>query len=142
MDQVKIESGSIHAHLQILQSVIQRMASNSSLAKAWCITVVSAMLVIVADKSNSDFALISFIPTVLFLLVDTYYLSLEKGFRNSYNQFIDKHHANEIEKNDLYAISPKGSPARLFFEALFSPSIWPFYLTISGMILIVWQVIF
>ncbi|MGB2959578.1 MAG: hypothetical protein WBD30_11890, partial [Bacteroidota bacterium] len=71
----------IQAHLQIAQSVIQRMASNSSSCKAWCITLVSAILVIVAGKTDSQYALIAVIPTILFLVLDTYYLALENGFR-------------------------------------------------------------
>ena len=57
-------SPSIQTHLGISQGVIQRMADNSTSSKAWCITIVSAILVIVADKgkplrvdcSNSDCA--------------------------------------------------------------------------------------
>ena len=78
----KENSEAVQSHLSILQSVIQRMASNSSSSKAWCITLVSAVLVIVADKGKPDYAYISFIPILLFLFLDAYYLALEKGFRN------------------------------------------------------------
>ena len=54
-------SPSVHAHLSILQSVIQRMASNSTSCKTWFITVVSAILVIVADKGKPNFAFIALV---------------------------------------------------------------------------------
>tara|TARA_Y100000294_G_C8529053_1_gene326165 strand:- start:131 stop:433 length:303 start_codon:yes stop_codon:yes gene_type:complete len=88
--QLSEASPSVQTHLGILQGVIERMASNSTSSKAWCITIVSAVLVIVAGKRNPDFALIALIPTFLFLALDAYYLAMEKGFRNSYNSFVKK----------------------------------------------------
>ena len=133
----KVNSQAVQSHLSILQSVMQRMASNSSSSKAWCITLVSAILVIVADKGNPNYALIAIIPTFLFLVLDAYYLGLEKGFRNSYNEFIGKLHREEINSTDLFAVVPKGSQIKLFFKSLISFSVWPFYLTLFFMIYIV-----
>ncbi len=130
-------SQAVQAHLGIMQSVIQRMATNSSSCKAWCITLVSAVLVVVADKSKPEYAWIAVIPTLLFLVLDAYYLALEKAFRNSYNDFIDKLHHGRIEPSDLYAFIPSGSLLRQFLKALRSFSVWPMYLTLLGMIYIV-----
>ena len=128
------ESAAVQVHLGIIQNVIQRMASNSSSCKAWCIALVSAVLVIVADKGNPEYALIAFIPNILFLVLDTYYLALENCFRDSYNTFINKVHERRVESTDLYAVTPGGSVTKAFLASLLSFSIWPFYLTIAGMI--------
>ncbi len=128
------ESQAVQSHLSILQNVIQRMAANSSASKAWCITLVSAILVIVADKLKPDYALIALIPTVLFLVLDAYYLGLELGFRNSYNSFIEKLHNNRVEQSDLYAVKPTGKKILLFLKSLLSFSVWPFYGTLFFMI--------
>lgn len=136
-----INSQAVQSHLNITQSVIQRMATNSSSCKAWCITVVSAILVIVADKGNSQYAFIAIIPTVLFLVLDTYYLSLEKMFRNSYNVFIEKLHDNKIDSSDLFAVIPKGSLFKTFFKSILSFSIWPFYFMLLIMILLAKEII-
>ena len=85
-------SASVQFHLGILQGVINRMAINSSQCKAWCITIVSAILVIVADKGKPDYAWIALLPTILFTFLDIYYLVLEKGFRESYCHFVKKVH--------------------------------------------------
>ncbi|MCP4566711.1 MAG: hypothetical protein GY841_03920 [FCB group bacterium] len=130
------DSQAVQAHLGIMQTIIQRMASNSASCKAWCITLVSAILVMIADKGKPEFALIAIIPAILFLVLDTYYLALEKMFRASYNSFIDKLHSGKLESSDLYAVIPKGSMFKTFFLSLISFSIWPFYLTLLGMILI------
>ena len=127
-------SQAVQAHLSIAQSVIQRMASNSASCKAWCITLVSAILVVVADKSNERYALIAVIPTVLFLFLDCYYLALERMFRQSYNNFIDKLHRGEVVASDLYAVVPTGSLRKMIFSSIASLSIWPFYWTLLVMI--------
>lgn len=132
-------SDAVQAHLSISQSVIQRMATNSSSCKGWCITIVSAILVLVADKSKPDYALIALIPIALFLALDAYYLSLEKRFIASYNNFIEKLHKRELNASDLYAIVPKGNPLKILFQALISFSVWPFYLTLLIMVVIAWK---
>ena len=124
----------VQSHLGIMQSVIQRMAANSTSCKAWCITLVSAILVIVADKGKPQYSLIAIVPTALFLVLDSYYLALEKMFRHSYNNFIEKLHDGKVMASDLYAVSPHGSQFKNFFVSMLSFSIWPFYLTLLVMI--------
>lgn len=136
-EEYKENSQAVHAHLSITQSVIQRMAANSSACKAWCITLVSAILVLVADKGKPQYALIAVIPTVLFLALDAYYLSLERMFRHAYNLFIEKLHNGKIVAADLYAVSPSGNMLKTLFSSLRSFSIWLFYLTLLVMIWIV-----
>jgi hypothetical protein len=136
------DSAAVQAHLSIAQSVIQRMASNSASCKAWCITLVAAILVIVADKGKPNYALIAVIPTLLFLVLDAYYLALERCFRASYNEFIDKVHSGRVVAADLYAVTPKGRVPTAVVRSLGSFSIWPFYVTLGFMIwLSMWIVI-
>ena len=125
------ESPSIQTHLGILQNVIQRMASNSSSCKAWCVTLVAAVLVIVADKGRPEYAWIAMLPVIVFAALDAYYLALEKAFRNSYNDFISKLHKKSLTENDLYSVVPKGSMARLQFESIKSFSVWGFYISLA-----------
>ena len=78
-------------------------------------------------------------PTIAFLVLDTYYLTLERRFRNSYNDFVNKLHEGKLQGNELYAIKPSGSSIRIFFDCLFrSFSILPFYLFLIALIVIVW----
>lgn len=130
----KENSQAVQSHLTILQSVIQRMATNSSSSKAWCVTLVSAILVIVADKGKPQYAWLALIPTILFLVLDAYYLGLERGFRNAYNAFIKKLHEQTLQPEDLFVVVPQGGVLRLFFLSLLSFSVWPFYGTLAGLI--------
>lgn len=135
------DSEAVQAHLTILQQVIQRMASNSESSKTWCVTLVSAILVIVVDKGNPDYVWISAIPTILFLGLDTYYLALERGFRYSYNSFVKKIHTGTVEISDLFVVNPSGSLLRNCFKSLSSLSIWPFYTVLLAMVYVAKSVI-
>jgi hypothetical protein len=125
----------VEAHLNMMQGVINRMATNSASCKAWCVSLVSALLVVIMDKGKPEFLPIAYIPAVLFLLLDGYYLVQEKRFRNSYNTFIDRLHGDAIVANDLYAISPSGSWLAALWHAAKSLSIWPFY---AAMVVFIW----
>jgi hypothetical protein len=127
-------SPSVQAHLGILQNVIDRMSSNSNSTKAWCVTLVSAILVVVADKGKPNFAWIALIPTLRFASLDIYYLALEKGFRNGYNAFTNKLHDGKLETSDLYSVDSVGKQSCLRFKAAASFSVWGFYGAILLMI--------
>lgn len=134
--EVNPESASVQTHLGILQNVIQRMAVNSSASKTWCITLVSAILVIVADKGNPDYAFIAFLPTLVFAALDAYYLALEKAFRSEYNEFISKLHNKNLTEVDLYSVAPKGDVSALQWQSLQSFSVWGFYASLLVLIFI------
>jgi hypothetical protein len=121
-------SPSIQTHLQIMQGVIERMAANSSSCKTWCITIVAAILVVVADKEKPQLAWVAALPILLFAALDVYYLAMEKGFRNSYTKFIGKLHAKTLTANDLYSVAPSQDGSKLQIDALKSFSVWGFYL--------------
>lgn len=121
------ESIAVQAHLQILQGVVQRMASNSTSCKSWCVTIVSAILVLIADKGKPELAWLALLPSLLFLALDAYYLALEKAFRASYNAFVKKLHGGRIQVEDVYSVYPKGEMSRHQIDALQSFSVWGFY---------------
>ena len=136
------ESSAVQTHLQIMQGVIQRMAENSRFCKVWCVTLVSAILVLVARTGKPDHILIALAPTVLFLVLDTYYLALERGFRGSYSTFVTKLHGASVSTSDLFPVATNGSIPRHFFWAVFrSFSILPFYLTVTVTTVLAWQLV-
>jgi hypothetical protein len=128
------ESPSVQAHLTLLQGVVQRMATNSASCKAWCITLVSAILVVVADKAKAQYAFIALVPVLLFLALDAYYLGLELTFRNAYTAFVRKLHHENLEPADLYVIGPTKDVAKGMLRAVLSFSVWPFYGTLLVMV--------
>ncbi len=140
MAQVTFNSPSVQSYLTILQSVISRVATNSSSCKTWCVTLVSAIVVIIAGKGNPNYVWISIVPIGLFLLLDSYYLALERQFRNVYNDFIKKLHSDSASVEDVFYVAPKtgaSSLSLLILKASSSISVWPFYALLALMLLFV-----
>ena len=148
------ESSAVHSYLTMLQGVITRMATNSSSCKTLCITLVSAIMVIVADKGKPNFTWIALLPTLLLGFVDAYYLGLEQGFRNTYNDFVKRMSNGEATTKDLFVVIPKNAtkkrsldgklisemcsfnPALATASAFTSFSVYPFYLTLIVILLL------
>ena len=137
MATVEIDSPSVQSYLTILQGVINRMAANSSSCKTWCVALVSAIVVVIADKGQPKYVSIAVVPLFLFLFLDSYYLGLEKRFRDRYNNFIQRLHSGDATVEDLFIVTP-GRGIRVFVKAtggaLFSLSVWPFYGLLAGML--------
>ena len=142
-EQPKLDHNSpaVQKHVEVMQGVIERMAVNSRSCKLWCVTLVSAVLVLVARAGEPEYALIALVPAVLFLILDTYYMALERAFRDSYKAFVDKLHGGSLEAKDVFRVRPAGSAVEHFVASLKSFSIWPFYPVLLGMILMVWAIV-
>ena len=57
------DTSDVQTYIGILQDVIARMASNSRFCKAWCIALVSAVLVLIArTEMNSTYIWAAIIP--------------------------------------------------------------------------------
>ena len=140
---IGVDSSAVQKHLEILQGVIQRMAENSRSCKVWCVTLVSAILVLVARTGKAEHALIALAPTALFYLLDAYYLALEQRFRRSYEDFVTKLQEGQATASDLFSLALAGSTWEGVLWALFrSFSVPPFYCVVVATILLAWLLIF
>ena len=75
-----------HKHLDYIQSIIQRLASNSFLIKGWTITILSALFVFLTPDDKASYVGILFIPILSFWVLDGYFLYQERIFRNFYDK--------------------------------------------------------
>ena len=137
------ESSAVQSHLTIMQGVINRMAENSRSCKVWCVTLVAATLVLVARTGEPQHALIALVPTLMFWVLDAYYLGLERRFRKSYRTFVARVHNGRIATTDLFVVAPSGSEIGQFCWALFrSFSVLPFYVLVAVTVLLTcWLII-
>ena len=136
------ESSAVQKHLEIMQGVITRMAENSRSCKVWCVTLVAAVLVLVAQTGEPRHALIALFPTLMFYVLDAYYVMLERGFRKSYKTFVIKVQTGEACKSELFNVSFEGSKVRGFLWAMFrSFSVMPFYSAVFATVLLACLVI-
>ena len=75
-------------HLDFIQSIISRMAHNSFIIKGWTISIVSAILAITVKEKDSVYCYIGLIPVLVFWFLDSYYLLLERRYRELYKDVI------------------------------------------------------
>jgi len=139
-----VDSPSVQSTLSILQGVISRMAGNSANSKSWCIALVSAITVVVADKGVASYVWISLVPIILLFLLDSYYLGLETLAREQYNDFVRKLHDGNATVEDLFLVT-LGDRSTILEEAgkaMGSLSIWPFYSLIVLMLVLVRSLVF
>ena len=130
-------SEAVQFHLSIMQAVIQRMSGNSASCKAWCITLVAAIFVVVSDKGRPQYTLIAVVPTLLFFVLDSYYLALERSFRNTYEDFVNRLHEGSIVGRDLYYVASPKHRLKGLLSAAVTFSVALFYITVLIMIGIV-----
>ncbi|MCW7475631.1 hypothetical protein [Leptospira levettii] len=72
-------------YLEFIQHTINRMASNSFYIKGFSVTVLSAIFAIFANNPYKYILIVGYFPTISSWLLDTYYLQLERQYRNLYN---------------------------------------------------------
>lgn len=116
------------------------MAGNSASCKTWCVTIVSAIIVVIADKNRPSLVWIAIFPTIIFGLLDTYYLGLEKGFRAAYEGFVRKLHSGTLTPDDLYNVKPAPNSDKHEVAAFKSITIWGFYLSLIALAALVYFV--
>ena len=74
------------AHLEMIQAVVTRMASNSFHVKGWSVTLVVALFALAAvDDVNELFVYLAYFPTLMFWALDAYFLREERLFRKLYD---------------------------------------------------------
>lgn len=72
-------------HLQMIQDVISRMASNSFALKGWSVTVTAALVGLSAKDANPAFAVVALYPALSFWGLDAYFLRQERLYRALYD---------------------------------------------------------
>lgn len=111
-------------HLEFIQNVITRMNSNSFLIKGWTITLVSALFALAAKDANLNYVLITYVVIPVFWLLDGFYISQERQYRDLYSEISAKGE-NDIDFNMNASSFCKGN--RTWLAGVFSKTLIPFY---------------
>ncbi len=106
-------------HLNMIESIITRMANNSLQIKCWCIAIVSGVIVL----SRSSIILTCILSVVLFCYLDARYLALEKEFRGLYEK-VRVREESEID----YSMERDKEPIK---KTIWTWSVFPFYATLT-----------
>lgn len=81
-------------HLEMIESVIDRMGHNSFQLKGWAVTLMSIVGALSAKGSDKRFMLLGLIPLIAFWFLDSYYLQLERKYRVMFEQVRTKDEAD------------------------------------------------
>jgi hypothetical protein len=107
------------------------MATNSSNCKLWCITILAAIIVFLFGGGGQTFSqkksLFLLLPLVPFLLLDAYYLGLERFFVKQYRQ----NFTGEICPDVPIAGNTKRQQFCETLKAVISFSVWGFYVLVG-----------
>ena len=124
-------------HLDFIQQAINRMASNLFLLKGWTVTLIAAMFALAAKESRDLYFLLAYFPTVMFWLLDGYFLSQERRFRALYD------HVRKLEETEIdFSMDTqpfKESPTKnKWSHALLSPTLLIYYGVLLAAMSLVW----
>lgn len=138
----KRDTTEIISFLQMIQETIDRMATSSAIFKGFAATIVAGVSAISFSEVNRWILLLSFIPVLCFMLLDIYYLRLERRYRFLYEQVRTKQREADYDLRppkvkEILKIYPK-SNVRIW-ACVKSPSITVFYvpIVIIGVIVII-----
>jgi hypothetical protein len=111
-------------HLEFIQGVISRMATNSFLFKGWAITIAAGLSAFAAIDTTRAVLSIALISTAMFWGLDGYYLWLEHRFRDLYAKVA----AMDESAIDFSMRFDKPCPFRTWLRTCFRrPHLWLFY---------------
>lgn len=108
------------------------MAANSAACKTWCVTLVSAILILVVDRNKPALAFVAITPSAVLMLLDAYYLALERAFRDQYGAAVAALHGGEAVNGGFLMIGAVDVGVGKTLEALFSVSVLPVYAVLIG----------
>ena len=75
-------------YIELVQSIISRLANNSFLLKGWTITLIADIFSL-SDKIMKNFAFTIYFFILIFWILDSYYLYQERLYRDLYNKVIE-----------------------------------------------------
>lgn len=119
-------------HLTYIQGIVNRLAQNSFLVKGWTVTLVSAILALSARVEGQNFiALSTYLPVILFWILDGYFLWQERLFRAKYDEV---RLLEETSVDYSMNIGPFIGGRNTWSKSMFSKTLNIFYLTLSVLI--------
>jgi hypothetical protein len=119
-------------HLEMLQSLITRMAGYGASFKSYCITVVTAVIGFSFTLHRPGVAALALLPVLAFGVADAQYLRVERRFRDVFN-LVRKEGWDQMPTFDIDLYS---APAQSLLSAITSWSIVWFYAPLAVGVLI------
>lgn len=117
-------------HLELIQNIITRMASNSFMLKGWAVTLVAGIFALSSKDADKLYFLVAYIPIIVFWGLDAYYLLQERLYRSLYDK-IRSTNEQDIDFSLQASLNEFGSYKSCFSSCLFSKTELFFYLPLA-----------
>ena len=117
-------------HLEFIQKTINRMAGNLFFLRGWTITLITALFVLFVKDTNPNYIFVVYFPVIIFWILDGYFLSQERLFRDLYN------HVRKLDEKEIdFSMNTseyKKDKKNTWAYAMFSSTLLVFYLSLVG----------
>ncbi len=90
MVEKKFDDLAYYEYFKIIQNTINRLASNSFLIKAWTITLIGSISILTFSILNTIIFTVLIGIVIVFWILDSYYLKMERLYRELYQDYVDK----------------------------------------------------
>jgi hypothetical protein len=119
-----------HKYLELIQSVINRMANNSFMLRGWTVTLVAGIFALAGKDTDKLYFLVAYIPVITFWGLDAYYLLQERLYRALYDK-IRKMDEKDIDFSLKATTETFGNRANGYCYCLVSLTEIGFYLPLA-----------
>ena len=111
------------------------MAGNLFFLKGWAITLIAALFALSAKETNPKYILIAYFPVIIFWILDGYFLSQERLFRDLYDDVrkLDEKDIDFSMDTRKYRKNKRNS----WLYSMFSPTLLWFYLSLIVVMLFI-----
>ncbi len=119
-------------HLQMIQAIVTRMASNSFLIKGWSVLLVSAILAVAIKDEQIRFLPVALFPALVLWGLDGYFLRQERLFRKLYDKVCG---LAESEIDFSMNIATVNAAVDSWLKVMFSNTLLAFHGAILGSVM-------
>ena len=127
-------------HLELIQGVVNRLASASFRMKGWAVVLTSGALIYLSAERLADSLLLLLAPVGAFWVLDGYFLWQERLFRKLYDKvrYLPEAEIDFSMETGTSSASDASWPMRLkgWARAVFSFTLSVFYGVLLGMVLV------
>lgn len=126
-------------HLEMIQNIINRMANNSFLLKAWTVSLIVAIFALADSTKNQTYFGITYIPVVAFWFLDSYYLQMERKYIELYDVVRKEEDVNfDLSIENINYKNNKVECLK-YIKCVFSTCEWLFYTPIIVLLTIIFR---
>lgn len=125
-------------YLELIQNIINRMATSSAIVKGLTATTAAGILTIHNCSFSLTLSISIFIPIICMMFLDIAYLRKERQYRRLYKLVCKDKHTIDLDLNvNCIKEDLKNDKKTKWYNCMFSWSIWLFYAPLLVVIYVV-----